>query len=74
MRNGFNPENTGKTGLANIKPGLAKNNSVYRVDKPVKNNAHFTEASEEYQPRKEFKNNRGIENLSFQEWTEKYHQ
>lgn len=76
MERGFNPDNAGKTDVVNERTGTAKNNSLYRMKKSAdnKNDDHFSEGRNEYHVRGDIKNGRGVENLSFQEWTEKYHQ
>jgi hypothetical protein len=85
LRNG----DTSLSGLTNIMLDPAKNSSFGEdnsnmnnfshsystsIIDPLKHDAHFASMNRGYQSYQDIKKGRGVENLSFQEWTEKYHQ
>lgn len=61
----------GKTN--NHNEGFSNSYSTSIID-PLKHDAHFASINRGYQSYEEIEKGRGIEHLSFQEWTEKYHQ
>lgn len=65
MRNGFNQENFRNSGADRFKKSAEKNNEE---------NIRFGGVKNGYQIGRNAKSSREGENLSFQEWTEKYHQ
>jgi len=75
--NGYNPDNATNSDRADARDLLK--GKRFKIDKSVRNNLsnksiHLTEISNEFQTWDNSRKSRGVENLSFQEWTEKYHQ
>lgn len=85
MSNGFNRGNDSNTDITNEMSGVSRSSSIYKVNKTDNkkskhsidlygNNAPFSGSSNEFQSFDGTRSKNGVENLSFQEWTEKYHQ
>lgn len=75
MVNDFNSENTGRMDFS--KAFIAQLRGRYRADRPIKNTVksdYLTETGEEFATKNDVKSQKNEEGLSFQEWTEKYHQ
>jgi len=79
VNNGYYSNNAAGTDGINARNGLLKNGTRFRISKPsgkslINRSIHSTEISKEYPTGEDLRKSRGVENLSFQEWTEKYNQ